>query len=84
MNQTFDILATIAKNYKAKTPEPVKALDFHIGVCVVALIFCEFYRTVLKDNFNQSYNIAFLVAVGSFALTSRLIRLHPSSAFQRR
>ncbi len=79
MDAFFDIFATLAKNYKAKTVEGAKILDFHIVICIAALVLCEFYRTLLKGSFNESYNIAFLLILGSFSLTCEITRLYASA-----
>ena len=84
MEQVFNIFATLAKNYKAKTPVEAKVLDFHILVCLAALVVCEFYRTLLRGSLNESYNICFLTAVGSFSLTCKVNRLHARVAVRLR
>jgi hypothetical protein len=80
MERLFYVLVTLGRNYKSKTPLEAKVLDYHILICLSALVVCELYRTMLRGYLNESYNICFLTVVGSLSLTCNVTRLHARAA----
>lgn len=69
INNLLTILTQLASNYSAKTPQIVKAYDFHILVCIGGIFLAEFYRSFLGTSYKYSYNICFMSCLASLALT---------------